>query len=508
MFRDSAANQLIDYKNNLTNSPGTITTSSGNPVGIQDANLSVGSKGPLLLQDAIFLDEMDHFVRERIPERVVFAKGAGAFGYFEVTHDITKYCAIKMFDRIKKRTPIACRFSNYCGEMGSTDTARGLKGFAIKFYTEEGIWDLVGQNSPVFFIRDPALFPSLIHSQKRNPQTNLKDVDMFWDFATLRPECVHQLCFMFGDRGIPDGYRHMHGYGCHCYKLINCQGDPIYAKFHFRTDQGVQNLDLQKAAALQASEPDYAARDLYNSIRNGDYPSWSLYLQLMTFDQAKKFKYNAFDATKIWPLSDNPLVPVGKIVLDRNPGNYFAEIEQIAFNPGNMVPGIEPSPDKLLQARLFAYSEAQRHRLGANFTQIPVNCPYRVAVKNFQRNGPMTVTCNQGGAPNYYPNSFSGPEICMRAQALISCCPVAGDVYRFGTDDTDDNFSQVTDLWVLVLDECARKRLVNNIADHLSGASIFIQERAAKIFTLIHVDFGRMLTEALNLARMSQLSVG
>lgn len=507
MFRDSAANQLIDYKNNVTSSAGTITTESGNPIGTKDASLSVGPKGPLLLQDTILLDEMEHFVRERIPERVVFAKGAGAFGYFEVTHDITKYCAIKMFERIKKRTPIACRFSSYAGEQGSADTVRDIKGFAVKFYTEDGIWDLVGQNSPIFFIRDPILFPSLVHSQKRNPQTNLKDADMFWDFATLRPECTHELCFMFGDRGIPDGYRHMHGYGAHTYKLINAKGEPIYVKFHFRTDQGIQNLDIKRANQLLAEEPDYAARDLFNSIKNGNYPSWTLYVQLMTFDQAKKFKYNPFDITKIWAYSDFPLIPVGKIVLDRNPCNYFAEIEQLAFSPANMVPGIEPSPDKILQARLFAYAESQRHRLGVNFSQIPVNCPYRVEIKNYQRNGPMTVTDNQGAAPNYYPNSFSGPEICSRTKALQTCCPVAGDIYRFASGDTEDNFSQVTDFWVLVLDDCSRKRLVNNIAVHLCAASDFIQERAIKNFTMVHADFGRLMTEALNLAKMGQLCV-
>ena len=505
MSRDSAMNQLIDFKNNMSTSVGTITTGSGNPIGCKDAVLSVGAKGPLLLQDSIFMDEMDHFTRERIPERVMFAKGAGAFGYFEVTHDITKYCAIKMFEKVKKRTPIACRFSSYCGELGTPDTARDTRGFAIKFYTEDGIWDLVGQNSPVFFVRDPMMLPSLVHSQRRNPQTNLKDPDMFWDFASLRPETTHHLCFLFSDRGTPDGYRHMHGYGVHAFKMINSKGEPIYCKFQFRTDQGIQNLEPKKAMELQATEPDYAARDLYNSIKNGNYPSWSLYIQLMTFDQAKKFKYNAFDVTKVWNYADFPLIPVGKIVLDRNPSNYFAEIEQLVFNPANMVPGIEASPDKLLQARLFAYSSSARHRLGVNYTQIPVNCPYRVNVKNYQRNGPMAVTDNQGGAPNYYPNSFSGPEICTRTQALQTCCPVAGDIYRFSNGDTEDNFGQATDFWVLSLDDCTRRRLVNNIALHICCASQFIQERAIKNFTMVHADFGRLLTEAINLAKMGEL---
>uniref|UniRef100_A0A1A9V5X9 Catalase n=1 Tax=Glossina austeni TaxID=7395 RepID=A0A1A9V5X9_GLOAU len=486
-------------------SPGAITTGSGNPVGIKDASMTVGPKGPLLLQDVHFLDEIAHFDRERIPERVVHAKGGGAFGYFEVTHDITKYCAASLFEKVKKRTPIALRFSTVGGESGSADTVRDPRGFAIKFYTEDGIWDLVANNTPIFFIRDPILFPSFIHTQKRNPQTHLKDADMFWDFLTLRPESTHQVCFLFSDRGIPDGFRHMHGYGSHTFKMINGKGEPIYCKFHIRTEQGIQNLDVKRAEALTATDPDYSIRDLYNSIKNGNYPSWIMSIQVMTFEQAKKFKYNPFDVTKVWSHRDFPLIQVGKLVLDRNPTNYFAEIEQLAFSPAHLVPGIEPSPDKMLQGRLFSYSDTHRHRLGPNYLQIPVNCPYRVAVKNYQRDGAMTVTDNQGGAPNYYPNSFAGPETDARARSLQSCCPVAGDVYRFSSGDTEDNFSQVTDFWVHVLDECARKRLVNNIANHLGNASQFIQERAVKNFTMVHADFGRALTEALSLVKSSKM---
>lgn len=508
MSRDSANNQLIDFKNNTKSLAGVITSSSGIPIGIPDVSLSVGAKGPLLLQDYQYLAAVQHFNRERIPERVVSAKGAGAFGYFEVTHDISQYCAATIFEKIKKRTPIACRFSTFAGEIGSADTVHDLRGFAVKFYTEEGIWDLVGHNSPVYFIRDPMSFPSLVHSQKRNPQTNLKDADMFWDFVTLRPETLHQICLMFSDRGCPDGYRHMHGYGVHAYKMLNAKGEVIYCKFHFRTDQGIQNIDATRAAELLANDRDYASRDLYNSIKNGNYPSWSMFVQLMTFDQAKKFKYNPFDCTKVWGRKDFPLIPVGKIILDRNPMNYFAEIEQLAFSQANMVPGIEPSPDKVLQGRLFAYGDAQTHRLGTNYNQIPVNCPYRITVKNYERDGIMTVTNNMAEAPNYYPNSFGGPQACDRVKALQTCCSVAGDIYRFDSSDTEDNYSQVTDFWVYVLDDGSRKRLVQYIAAHLCGASQFVQERALRQFTMIHVDFGRLLTEALNLAQAGTLCLG
>ncbi|XP_013115177.2 catalase-like [Stomoxys calcitrans] len=508
MSRDRAANQLTDYKTDSKTPPGVITTASGTPVAVADATLSVGPRGPLLLQDFQYTTAIQHFNRERIPERVVSAKGAGAFGYFELTHDISKYCAASIFAKVKKRTPICCRFSTFMSEKGSADTVRDLRGFAVKFYTEQGIWDVVGQNLPVFFIRDPMSFPSFVHSQKRNPQTHLRDVDMFWDFATLRQETLHALCLMFGDRGCPDGYRRMHGYGVHAYKMINAQGEPIFCKFHFRTDQGIQNIEGAQMTELLANDLDYAARDLYNSIKNANYPSWTMFLQLMTFDQAKKFKYNPFDATKIWCLTDFPLMQVGKLVLDRNATNYFAEIEQLAFSPANMIPGIEPSPDKILQGRLFAYADAQRHRLGANYNQIPINCPYRISVQHYERDGPMTVNNNMGEAPNYYPNSFGGPKTCEHAKALQTCSSVVGDVYRYDSVDSENNYGQATDFWVCVLDECARKRLVYNIAAHLSGASSFIQERAVRNFTMIHVDFGRLLKEALDMAQVGTLCLG
>lgn len=295
---------------------------------------------------------MSHFDRERIPERVVHAKGAGAFGYFEVTSpEIQKYSAAKLFNAVGKKTPIAIRFSTVGGESGSADTVRDPRGFAMKFYTEDGIWDLVGNNTPIFFIRDPILFPSFIHTQKRNPATHLKDADMFWDFISLRPETTHQVMFLFSDRGIPDGYRHMNGYGSHTFKLINDDGKPSYCKFHFKTNQKIKNLPVDRANELAASDPDYSIRDLYSAIAKGDYPQWNCHIQTMTYDEAQKASFNPFDVTKVWPQAEYPLIPVGKLVLDRNPNNYFAEVEQIAFSPANLVPGIEPSPDKMLQGK-------------------------------------------------------------------------------------------------------------------------------------------------------------
>lgn len=458
--------------------------------------LTVGERGPALLQDLHIVDVISSFARERIPERVVHAKGAGAFGEFEVTHDITKYCAAKVFDTIGKKTPVAVRFSTVGGELGSADTVRDPRGFAVKFYTEEGNWDLVGNNTPIFFIRDPTLFPSFIHSQKRNPATHLKDPDMFWDFITLRPECVHQTIYTFGDRGIPDGYRFMNGYASHTYKFVNEQGVAHWCKFHYKSNQGIKNLCVSKADQLSASDPDYNIRDLYNAIAKGDYPSWTLYVQVMTMEQGEKSKFNPFDLTKVWPHGEYPLIPVGKFTLNRNPKNYFTEVEMIAMSPSNMPPGIEGSPDKMLQARLFAYNDTHRHRLGANYLQLPVNCPYRAKVVNYQRDGPQCLY-NQEGAPNYFPNSFSGPQNNPRAERLQHKYTVSGVVGRYDSGETEDNYTQATDLYAKVMDAAEQKRVVLNLVDSLKNASGFIQERAVKVFTKVHPDLGKQLTAGL-----------
>ncbi|VDM45936.1 unnamed protein product, partial [Toxocara canis] len=481
--------QLDEYRKSQPK-PDVMTMSNGAPIHNKNAVLTAGPRGPLLLQDHIYLDEMAHFDRERIPERVVHAKGAGAHGYFEVTHDITKYCKANLFNGIGKKTPVFIRFSTVGGESGSADTARDPRGFAIKFYTEEGNWDLVGNNTPIFFIRDPILFPSFIHTQKRNPTTHLKasifiyllyfllDANMMFDFWTLRPESTHQVMFLFGDRGTPDGYRHMNGYGSHTFKLVNKDGNAVYCKFHVKAKE-IKNLPADVAERLMGEDPDYSIRDLYDAIERGDFPEWKFMIQVMTFEQARNYQYNPFDVTKIWSHKEFPLIPVGKIILNRNPKNYFAEVEQSAFSPAHIVPGIEFSPDKMLQGRIFAYPDTHFHRLGPNYIQLPINCPYRARNRNVQRDGLMALGDNQAGMPNYHPNSFNGPK--ERTDVKESKWTASGDVDRFNSHD-DDNFSQPREFWLKVLDEDARERLVNNIAGVLCKCKEFIQERAIKMF--------------------------
>jgi len=494
MSRDSASNQLESFRrNNYTGEQ--LTTGHGAPIADKLNSLTTGPRGPILIQDHVLIEEMAHFDRERIPERVVHAKGAGAFGYFEVTHDISKYCKAAVFSEVGKQTPIAVRFSTVGGESGSADTARDPRGFAVKFYTEEGNWDLVGNNTPIFFIRDPLMFPSFIHTQKRNPVTHLKDPDAFWDFISLMPMTTHQVSFLFSDRGTPNGYRHMNGYGSHTFKMVNSNDEPVYCKFHYKTDQGIKCFDRDGADEMAKKDPDYAIRDLYNAIAEGKHPSWTMFIQVMTFDEAKNWKFNPFDLTKVWPHSEFPLIPVGRMVLNRNPKNYFSEVEQIAFSPAHLVPGIEPSPDKMLQGRLFSYNDTHRHRLGANWDQIPVNCPYRASVRNYQRDGPMNVNGNQEGGPNYFPNSFSGPNVDRRWKQP----KVTGtlDIDRHDSAEEDD-FTQAGVFWRQVLNEEERERLVDNIGSHLCNAQKFIQERAIRNFSAADPQYGKRIQQNIN----------
>lgn len=500
--RDKATDQLKDWQK--TAEASRVTTSTGAPVGNKTNSLTVGPRGPLLLQDFQFLDEMAHFGRERIPERVVHAKGAGAFGYFECTDNVTKYTCLKPFESIGKKTPIAIRFSTVGGESGSADTARDPRGFALKFYTEDGNWDLVGNNTPIFFIRDPQLFPHFIHTQKRNPQTHLKDPDMFWDFISLRPETCHQVSFLFSDRGTPDGYRHMNGYGSHTFKLVNAGGEAVYCKFHFKTDQGIKNLSTERADQLASSDPDYAIRDLYNAIADGRYPSWTLYLQIMTMKEAEEVDFNPFDLTKIWPHGRWPLIRVGKLVLNKNPENYFADVEQAAYCPAHMIPGVEPSPDKMLQGRLYSYTDTHRHRLGTNYMQLPVNCPYMARTRNYQRDGPQCMGKNHAGAPNYHPNSFSGPEETKNPLHVEHRYKITGEVGRHDSAN-EDNFSQVGNFWRKVLSDAERQRLAKNIADHLRGAQRFIQERAIKNFAQCDPEYGAAIQKYLDKSPANKL---
>lgn len=505
MSRCPVSNQLKDLGLSASRSTTSsiLTTSNGCPVSSITASMTAGPRGDIVLKDFTLVDHLAAFDRERIPERVVHAKGAGAFGYFEVTSSkIQNYCKAKMFDNIGKMTPIAARFSTVGGESGSADTARDPRGFAVKFYTEEGNWDLVGNNTPIFFIRDPILFPSFIHTQKRNPATHCKDPDAMWDFFSLRPETVHQQSILFSDRGTPDGYRHMNGYGSHTFKTVNSAGEAFYVKWHFKTDQGIKNLSAGDAEKIASSDPDYAIRDLYNAIGNGDFPSWSVYIQVMTYSQAENCTFNPFDVTKVWPHSKYPLIEVGRMHLNRNPENYFAEVEQIAFAPSHMVPGIEASPDKMLQARLFSYADTHRHRLGVNYQQIPVNCPFAVRgkVANYQRDGNMRVDGNQGGAPNYFPNSFNGPNPVSSA-AWHPDTP-KGDVTRYETGD-EDNFTQCGVFFRQVLNDAARERLTDNVAGALVGAQDFIQERAIANFNAVDAKYGKMVRAKLDKLKKS-----
>ncbi|KAJ8921876.1 hypothetical protein NQ315_008509 [Exocentrus adspersus] len=497
--RDPASNQLQEWYSRNKYKIGHITSESGVAVPNQTSSITVGKYGPIVLADFNLIEQLGHFNRERIPERVVHAKGAGAFGYFQVTHDISQYTVSKVFEFIGKRTPIAVRFSQVAGNLGSADTVRDVRGFAVKFYTEEGIWDLVGNNTPIFFVRDPILFPMFIRTQKRNPVTNLRDWDMFWDFLTLRPESVHQTMILFSDRGIPDGHRHQHGYGSHTFSLIGKDRKLTWCKFVFKTNQGIRNLDPQKANELAGTDPDYALRDLYNSIEDGkktdDFPSWTMYIQVMTTDQAKKQPFNPFDITKVWPHKDFPLIEVGQMVLNQNPSNYFSDVEQVAFNVNNLTPGIGPSPDRLLQGRLWAYQDTHRYRLGVNYEQLPVNNSLN-KVSNFQRDGKSAFN-NQGGAPNWYPNSFGGPSVDLQA---ISWTPPPEEIH--GTQDyhdlgDDDNFSQARVFWNKVLDEGAKTRLVANLAGTLKIANEEIRDRAVEMFTKVDQSMGKRLKAAL-----------
>lgn len=382
-----------------------LTNNAGAPVADNQNAMTAGPRGPMLLQDVWFLEKLAHFDREVIPERRMHAKGSGAYGCFTVTHDITQYTKADLFSAVGKQTDLFVRFSTVAGERGAADAERDIRGFAIKFYTGEGNWDLVGNNTPVFFLRDPLKFPDLNHAVKRDPRTNLRSARNNWDFWTSLPEALHQVTVVMSDRGIPATYRHMHGFGSHTFSMINAANERYWVKFHLRTQQGIRNLTDQEAEALVGKDRESHQRDLYESIERGDYPKWTLFIQVMPEKDAATCPYNPFDLTKVWSHKDYPLIEVGVMELNRNPENYFAEVEQAAFNPANIVPGIGFSPDKMLQGRLFSYGDAQRYRLGVNHHLIPVNrarCPFH----SFHRDGAMRVDGNHGSTLGYEPNSY------------------------------------------------------------------------------------------------------
>ena len=447
-----------------------LTSASGIPYVEHENSKTVGSRGPILLEDFILHEKMAHFNRERIPERVVHAKGSGAYGTFTVTQDISKYTRAKVFSTIGKQTRVFIRFSTVGGEKGSADTERDPRGFALKFYTEDGNWDLVGNNTPVFFVKDPKKFPDFIHTQKRDPFTNCKNPTMMWDFWSLNPESLHQVLILMSDRGTPYSYRHMHGFGSHTFSFINKDNERFWVKFHFKTLQGIKNFTAEEAELIKGKDADWAQRDLVDAIEREDFPKWLLQVQIMTQEGAKDFRWNPFDLTKVWPHREFPLIDVGILELNENPDNYFAHVEQAAFAPAHVVDGIGYSPDRMLQGRILSYPDAHRYRLGVNYEQIPVNrCPY--LVNNYQRDGSMRVDGNGGSAPNYFPNSFDNikPDEKYRepAQQLESSF---ADWYDRNGEGDNDHYTQPGNLFRL-MDEEAKKNTIANIVGAMSGIS-------------------------------------
>lgn len=473
-----------------------MTTDAGRPVGDNQNSLTAGARGPVVFEDVLLFEKMAHFNRERIPERIVHAKGSGAYGYFVCNNpSMPKFTAAKLFSAVGKKTPTFLRFSTVGGEKGSADTERDPRGFALKFYTEEGNWDMVGNNTPVFFIRDPLKFGDFIHTQKRDPQTNLKSPTMMWDFWSLSPESLHQVTILFSDRGTPDGYRHMNGYSSHSFSLINNQNQLFYVKWHFKTKQGIKNFTREQADEMRGKDPDYAQRDLFNAIANADFPSWRVCAQIMPESEAGTYRINPFDLTKVWPHNDYPLIVVGELVLDRNPVNYFAEVEQAAFEPKNIVPGMGFSPDKMLQGRLLSYPDAHRYRLGVNYDTLPVNKP-QCPVHTYNRDGAMRFDGNSGSAVNYEPNSFNGPAedpaYCERPQTIT------GSVDRHNHRLDNDYYSQPGNLFRLMPPD-ARERLIGNIVASMKSVPQRIQELQIQHFYKADPAYGTGVARGLGL---------
>ncbi len=473
-----------------------LSMTNGCPVAGNQNVLTAGSRGPMLLQDVWFLEKLAHFDREVIPERRMHAKGSGAYGTFTVTHDISKYTKAKVFAEVGKETEVFLRFSTVAGERGAADAERDIRGFALKLYTEEGNWDLVGNNTPVFFLRDPLKFPDLNHAVKRDPRTNMRSAQNNWDFWTLLPEALHQITVLMSDRGNPRSYRHMHGFGSHTFSFINADNERFWVKFHFKTQQGIENLTDEEADKLVGTDRESHQRDLYEAIEKGDFPRWDFKVQIMPEKEAQNYRFHPFDLTKVWSHKDYPLIDVGVLELNRNPENYHAEVEQAAFNPANVVPGIGFSPDKMLQGRLFSYGDAQRYRLGVNNSQIPVNQP-RCPVHSYHRDGAMRVDGNFGSTKGYEPNSLGEwqdqPE--KREPPLDLYGPADNWDYR---EDDDDYYTQARDLFRLMNTE-QQQLLFENTARSVGGADEEVQKR--HIYNCSQADpaYGKGVAKALGI---------
>jgi catalase len=473
---------------------GGSTTGAGAPAPSDRNSLSVGANGPLLLHDVHFIEQMAHFNREKVPERQPHAKGAGAFGVFETTEDVSQYTKAALFQK-GASTDLLLRFSTVAGEMGSPDTWRDVRGFALKFYTSEGNYDIVGNNTPIFFLRDPMKFPHFIRSQKRLPDSGLRDNNMQWDFWTLNPESAHQVTYLMGDRGLPRTWRHMNGYGSHTYMWVNEAGQRFWVKYHFKTDQGWQTFSNEEAANMAGADADYHRRDLFEAIERGEHPSWTLKVQVMPYEDAKTYRFNPFDLTKVWPHADYPLITVGTLRLDKNPENFFAQVEQAAFSPGNTVPGVGLSPDKMLLARSFAYNDAQRNRIGTNFHQLPVNKP-RTEVDSYMFDGQMAFE-HSGSRPVYAPNSYErgwadgagSPEETWQTD---------GEMVRsaYVLHAEDDDFGQPGTLVREVFGDDQRDRLVEQVSGSLlGGLTPEVLERALEYWKSIDAEVGKRIEE-------------
>jgi catalase len=478
--------------------PPTTTTDSGIPAPSDEYSLTSGPSGPTALHDHYLVQKIQHFNRERVPERVVHAKGGGAHGFFEVTADVTQFTKASFLSEVGKRTPVFARFSTVAGEQGFADTVRDPRGFALKFYTDEGNFDMVGNNTPIFFVRDASKFQDFIHSQKRDPVTGLRSNDMQWDFWTLSPESCHQVMILMSERGIPRSWRNMNGFSSHTYSWINVDGEAFWVKYHFKTVQGIENFTEDEGAAMAAQDPDYHRRDLFNSIAAGDAPEWRLEMQIMPLAEAADYRFNPFDLTKVWPHGDYPPIEVGRLVLDRNPENFFAEVEQAGFKPANLVPGTGLSPDKMLMGRIFSYHDTHLHRIGANHEQLPINAP-KVPVNSYNKDGFMTYR-HAGDQPVYAPNSHGGPQADPDRAADIGWPVEAGELGRYAYEKhaEDDDFGQAGTMYREVMDDAAREALVGNIVGHASDeVASETQQRVVAYWTSVAADLGARVAAGL-----------
>ena len=481
----------------MTDKKHTLTTTNGCPVADNQNSMTAGPRGPMLLQDFWFLEKLAHFDREVIPERRMHAKGSGAYGTFTVTHDITQYTKAKLFSEVGKKTELFARFSTVAGERGAADAERDIRGFALKFYTEEGNWDMVGNNTPVFFMRDPLKFPDLNHAVKRDPRTNMRSAQNNWDFWTLLPEALHQITVLRSERGLPRSYRHMHGFGSHTFSFINADNERFWVKFHFKTQQGIENLSNAEAEAIVGKDRESHQRDLYEAIERGDFPRWDFKVQIMPEKDAATYRFHPFDLSKVWPHGDYPLIDVGTFELNRNPENYFAEVEQAAFNPASIVPGIGFSPDKMLQGRLFSYGDTQRYRLGVNHSQIPVNQP-RCPVSSYHRDGAMRVDGNYGSTKHYEPNSLGLWQECPEAKEPPLALSGAAYNWNF-RDDDEDYYTQPGNLFRLMSAQ-QQQVLFDNTARAMGDAPEFIKRRHIENCTKADPAYGAGVAKALGLA--------